>query len=96
MRAVFVFSFTVRSKFTGRCPQITVLEEKGQPKRGIEPPVRAPSVYRSITHYRLAKTADTDMKEWKQETQLVGMRCVGLAPRWLLNEQDVQLTSRPF
>ena len=33
----FTVSFIVQSKVTRQCPQITNVEEKGEPKRGNEP-----------------------------------------------------------
>ena len=33
----FNVSFIGQSKVTSQCPQITIFEEKGEPKRGVEP-----------------------------------------------------------
>ena len=53
MRAALMFRYNVRGKVTRQCPQITIFEKEGEPKRNrTEVPVLT-----SLTPYRWAKPA---------------------------------------
>ena len=59
----------VRDKVTRQCPQITISEEKGEPKRNRTEVLLLPS----LTPYRWAKPAHNGVTKWMGDLDLLGV-----------------------